>query len=745
MLRFAKTVGGLALVALGLQSASGFSLMGPANQAWQAPVIGYNLGGDIGTPHNLGEEYRWNTPTNYYAFDQNFLDYFGSNGVWTIEQGIAELNGLANFSQYSSDLTEVPLETRRINYRAQALHLMDLKSAAMGLMLEELGLTDSERYIWTLRTREVQPGLACPFMIYGVIKLSFDPASWQPTSYINGNLYSYIIVEICSGPNPLAVTIPFPVDPVAIENLPVSSFQTLNYGIFTKGLTRDDVGGLRYSYRTNNVNFEATSSDSTLFYTNIAAGQQLLFTSNLTTFSMQALTNSAATLQALYPNLGIVSSTNVFTNIYITNITAYFTNYPLDPVGTPQHLAFATNLTLTVQTWFHHTFNNLVTFTNPTDDVWVPLPLPDIVFHTNLSLLTVQTTTVTNQPFAPSGTPPITNTTTTTYLTNEVVGEFFILPTNLCDIAIVSRQATLVSFETNIVVSATNTPTGFTNTQSLTQVIIDNFTNHVFTFYTVDCVVTNVALRQGIDKLTFLRANYDSLVGRFFQPITNVYYQIEVTNSLPIKRWLRRVVTTPDFLFTAFDTTDTAGLGLRTDTAGGAFNDANANTLQAGPGNIEPGKIFTFNKVGPLLVNVYDPFFIFNGLTESTATTNFIWGTFDGSTNEPVVYPSGTSIASLEAQILFQIVTGILPDGKVGTAYPATQLQATGGVLPYSQWTWGNGWPSLPPGLTITTNPDGSGLISGTPTAAGTFGFAVSVTGGDSRTITRSLSININP
>jgi hypothetical protein len=261
----------------------------------------------------------------------------------------------------------------------------------------------------------------------------------------------------------------------------------------------------------------------------------------------------------------------------------------------------------------------------------------------------------------------------------------------------------------------------------------------------VDCVVTNVALRQGIDKLTFLRANYDSLVGRFFQPITNVYYQIEVTNSLPIKRWLRRVVTTPDFLFTAFDTTDTAGLGLRTDTAGGAFNDANANTLEAGPGNIEPGKIFTFNKVGPLLQNIYDPFFIFNGLTESTATTNFIWGTFDGSTNEPVVYPSGTSIASLEAQILFQIVTGILPDGKVGTAYPATQLQATGGVLPYSQWTWGNGWPSLPPGMTITTNPDGSGLISGTPTAAGTFGFAVSVTGGDSRTITRSLSININP
>ncbi len=51
---------------------------------------------------------------------------------------------------------------------------------------------------------------------------------------------------------------------------------------YVTGLTRDDVGGLRYIYRTNNVNWEAMSGDSTMFYTNIAGGQQLLFTSNLT-------------------------------------------------------------------------------------------------------------------------------------------------------------------------------------------------------------------------------------------------------------------------------------------------------------------------------------------------------------------------------------------------------------------------------------------------------------------------------
>src|SRR5205809_969698 len=111
------------LVLTGLRSASGFSLMGPFNEAFQVPVIGYALPGDIGTPRNIGEEYRWTTPTNYYAFGQSFLDYFGSNGVVAVEQAIALLNGVGNISSYSSDLSEAPLEGRRINYRAAALHL----------------------------------------------------------------------------------------------------------------------------------------------------------------------------------------------------------------------------------------------------------------------------------------------------------------------------------------------------------------------------------------------------------------------------------------------------------------------------------------------------------------------------------------------------------------------------------------------------------------------------------------------
>ena len=740
MLRFVKQLGWLAALVCGFQPAFGFSLLGPlanGGDAWQTPDIGYGLADDIGAPKNLGEEYRWNTPYIYYAFDQNFLDYFGSNGVWAVEQGIAVLNGLTNFSQYSANLIEVPLETTRINYHAQALHLYDLKSTALYLTLEELGLTKPDQYIWTLRDRVAQPGLACPFMIYTVIQRNFDPVSWQPSSYINGFLYSYIIEEFCTG-TPTAFTFPFPVDPLAVEHIPVMSLSSsIGYGLYTTRLTRDDVGGLRYSYRPSNVNWESMSSDSTMFSTNIAAGQQLLFTSNLTTFAAQALTNNAAALQTLYPGLIIAATTNIYTNIYLTNITAYFTNYPFDPIGTPPHLAFTTNLTLTVQTWYHHTFNNVVTF-QFINGVWTAVPLPDIVFHTGPAWITVQTTTITNRPYTPVGTPPITNTTTFTYFTNMLAGEYFIVPTNFCGIAVASLQAILLNYDTNVVASATNAPAGFTNSQSFTEVVIDYFTNHVFTFYEIDCLATNLTLRPGMDKFTFLRANYDSLVGRFFQPITNLYYLVGITNSLPVTNWFRRILNKPDYLYTAQDLLGT--LALRTTTAGN-FNLANENPGLAGPGNIEPNMTITFNKVGPLLQNIYATNFILNGLSESAATTNFIWGSYDGSTNDPIVYPSGASIANLEAQILFQIITASLPDGKVGQAYPATQMQAAGGVLPYSSWTWASGWPSLPPGLSISP----AGLITGIPTLAGTYGFAVSVTGGDARTITRSLSININP
>ncbi|MDT4912614.1 MAG: hypothetical protein QOC66_1742 [Pseudonocardiales bacterium] len=62
-----------------------------------------------------------------------------------------------------------------------------------------------------------------------------------------------------------------------------------------------------------------------------------------------------------------------------------------------------------------------------------------------------------------------------------------------------------------------------------------------------------------------------------------------------------------------------------------------------------------------------------------------------------------------------------LPHGTVGEAYSAT-LTATGGAYPTYVWSLAPG-SSLPPGLTLSAG----GVISGTPTAAGSFPFTVSV------------------
>src|SRR5262245_37363359 len=123
MMRFAKRFGWAALLILAARSAFAFSLLGPINETYQVPIIAYNLPGDIGAPKNLGEEYRHNTPVLYYSFDANFLDYFGSNGVVAIEQAFAFFNALTNVSSYSSDLSEFPLESKRVNFRAQALSM----------------------------------------------------------------------------------------------------------------------------------------------------------------------------------------------------------------------------------------------------------------------------------------------------------------------------------------------------------------------------------------------------------------------------------------------------------------------------------------------------------------------------------------------------------------------------------------------------------------------------------------------
>ncbi len=77
-----------------------------------------------------------------------------------------------------------------------------------------------------------------------------------------------------------------------------------------------------------------------------------------------------------------------------------------------------------------------------------------------------------------------------------------------------------------------------------------------------------------------------------------------------------------------------------------------------------------------------------------------------------------------------------LQSGTVGVPYSVT-LAATGGTAPY---TWSRASGELPPGLELN---EATGEISGTPTAAGTFGFTIRVT--DSSRITATKQFTLAP
>jgi large repetitive protein len=93
-----------------------------------------------------------------------------------------------------------------------------------------------------------------------------------------------------------------------------------------------------------------------------------------------------------------------------------------------------------------------------------------------------------------------------------------------------------------------------------------------------------------------------------------------------------------------------------------------------------------------------------------------------------------------------QVATTTLPAGTVGVPYSHDlDLNAQGGLPPYS-WFVVNNINELPPGLTLdTTAPDFNNVLTGTPTQAGTFSFPMQVQDSWDNTVNATLTITINP
>ncbi len=99
---------------------------------------------------------------------------------------------------------------------------------------------------------------------------------------------------------------------------------------------------------------------------------------------------------------------------------------------------------------------------------------------------------------------------------------------------------------------------------------------------------------------------------------------------------------------------------------------------------------------------------------------------------------SGVSPSVTVTVTLPMVTTSSLPTGVVNAVYPSTQLTASGGATPY---TWSVTAGSLPTGLAPLPS---TGVISGTPTATGTFHFTVQVKDSLGNTNTAALTFTIN-
>lgn len=303
---------------IGSSRSGAFSfLCGPCQDCPDAP---YSVPpGDIGPAANLGEEYRWNVPVLVYAFDSSFVDYFGSGGIAAVEEAISILNALPPASQIN--LSNFPTESASFNYTAQALGLLDVKSLTLALLLEQLGLAQPTRHVFDLREwngvlappsdEASWPPGTIPNLI---IERNFDPAHPMPSHYVNGVLYSGAVVALGAlVPKPeFAEVVEFPVDPLSPAFTAVAD-RALSAGMFYTGLTRDDVGGLGYLLRTNNLNLEMLLPDVHGIGTNAGAYVTTALRPGVDKILFVRREYDSFLRQFLAP------FTNQFTDIYITN------------------------------------------------------------------------------------------------------------------------------------------------------------------------------------------------------------------------------------------------------------------------------------------------------------------------------------------------------------------------------------------------------------------------------------------
>nr|MCS5599318.1 hypothetical protein [Rhodospirillales bacterium] len=467
--------------------------------------------------------------------------------------------------------------------------------------------------------------------------------------------------------------------------------------------TRDDIGGYKYLYRKDNFNIEGLPPFTYQMVTNQPdLTNPAIFSVDLRWFSKESKTNVPASFKQfvltnqwwgpVYTNLNVppllVLKTNVTWEMgWTTNVTPYLTNFPWTPVGQPATLVYLTNKYRTFQPSYDYIFGNVIT------NIHVPREESKVLYRSwevtpNAPLWSVV------------GSVPTTTNYTTTILNDDFPhGEIIILPTtNVVGYHFTEMQFEEVNTLTNLLTSTNNlaNPGGalpgqggglgaggaaVTNFVGVMEDEVWQSTNHAYLAYPI-VLQTNALLIGGIDKVRYVRVQGDSLVTTNYSPsrflnqykfpdlekqtftyvipnsavgLTNAalpsfQYEVDyVDNGVRKTGKFIKFFTSPDIMITALNGPSilTSGYVPPAVVNNNALNGMWTQNLY-GPGVIQPSgnMVIGFNKIG--IHWDLDPTFFLN---EENQAPGWVWGHFDGTTDELMLFPNSQTVFDLEREI----------------------------------------------------------------------------------------------
>ncbi|MBI3880974.1 MAG: hypothetical protein HY301_13060 [Verrucomicrobia bacterium] len=287
----------------------GFSLLGPF-QPWMNTNT-FLANDQFGGPMEVDKGYRWIFPVVTYGFTPEFVQHFGTQGVAAVDAAAAILNSLPPASEINP--TNFPLDVRRVNFAASVQSALDLKSHALGIFINTLGLGPPVEAIFMVNGL-FPPTNAVGYTNYPVVQRNYDPLTGLPSDAVNGKSFTVYFASQFGFIDAFEIED----DPLAIFPVTAADRGALNFGEFLTGLTCDDVGGLRHLLHPTNRHVEPLRADVSGF----SSGGQ-------TNFVNIAERGGMDKIQFVHTNAGVLS---FFQDVYFLN-------------GTPQTQLVARTLT----------------------------------------------------------------------------------------------------------------------------------------------------------------------------------------------------------------------------------------------------------------------------------------------------------------------------------------------------------------------------------------------------------------